>query len=202
MTYAIKKIEGFDLHEVDTDGRVFSSVRGRRIQLKPRNNGSNYLRVTLIKDGAEKQCLVHRLVASHFLPNPGSLATVNHIDGDKSNNAVDNLEWMSLRDNIDHAYRTGLAHGRPRSVVSDKTIRRLRHDFIHGMTRNKISVKYGLSLRIIERYVNARLFYVDSPIAKAVCSEYAGRYGDISRISKKYALSRAKIRKMLDNCNH
>lgn len=50
---------------------------------------------------------IHRLVAEYFLPNPDSLPQVNHKDGDKSNNNVDNLEWVSNKDNILHAHKSG-----------------------------------------------------------------------------------------------
>lgn len=55
---------------------------------------------------------VHRLVAEAFIPNPDNLPEVNHIDGNRSNNAVHNLEWVSHADNMRHAYATGLNPGR------------------------------------------------------------------------------------------
>ena len=59
-------------------------------------NKDGYLRVVLYKEKKMKTFLVHRLVATAFIPNPNNLATVNHIDENKENNCVDNLEWMNL----------------------------------------------------------------------------------------------------------
>lgn len=62
--------------------------------------------------GYTKSVLVNRVVALRFLPNPNKLPQVNHIDGNKANNAVENLEWASGSENERHAHRTGLKSGR------------------------------------------------------------------------------------------
>lgn len=61
--------------------------------LRPRKISKGYLCVNLYKDGVRKFCLVHRLVAQAFIPNPDGLPQVNHKDKNKENNRVDNLEW-------------------------------------------------------------------------------------------------------------
>ena len=65
-------------------------------------------RVSLWKDGKAKEWLVARLVAITFLGNPAEFLTVNHKDGNRMNNNVENLEWLSLADNIRHGFATGL----------------------------------------------------------------------------------------------
>lgn len=65
-------------------------------------------RVSLWKDGKVKDCLVARLVALTFLGQPRESFTVNHKDGNRLNNRIENLEWLSLGDNIRHGFATGL----------------------------------------------------------------------------------------------
>lgn len=67
-----------------------------------------YVRVTLRDGVTTKYLRVHRLVAFAFLDNPYNYTELNHIDGDKTNNHVDNLEWCTRSENLLHAYRTGL----------------------------------------------------------------------------------------------
>ncbi len=68
---------------------------------------AGYTNVTLRIGGKTTSCTVHRLVAKAFIPNPQNLPCVNHIDGDKGNNAADNLEWCGYSHNMKHAYDSG-----------------------------------------------------------------------------------------------
>lgn len=65
--------------------------------------------VELWKDNKRKVMMIHRLVAETFIPNPEGKPQVNHIDGNRMNNCVDNLEWVTCSENSKHAYRTGLS---------------------------------------------------------------------------------------------
>ena len=96
---AIDCYEG--LYEVSDLGRIKSLKYGKEKILKLRNN-NGYLMVCLYKDGNAKQLYVHRIVAEAFIPNPQGLETVNHKDEDKTNNVASNLEWMSIRDNLNY----------------------------------------------------------------------------------------------------
>lgn len=87
---------------IHRDSRIYSKFRNRL--LKPSKKGG-YLNVFL---GADNQYKVHRLVAIQFIDNPENKKNVNHKDGDKLNNHVDNLEWATLSENSQHAYDTGL----------------------------------------------------------------------------------------------
>ena len=68
--------------------------------LTPNANRYGYLRVTLSKDYERKSCYVHRLVAEAYIPNPDNLPEVDHIDNDKNHNYVNNLQWITRKDNV------------------------------------------------------------------------------------------------------
>lgn len=76
--------------------------------LSPAKDAKGYLRCSLSKNNILKTFKVHRLVAQSFIPNPLELPQVNHIDGNKLNNAVNNLEWCDNSMNQIHAYKVGL----------------------------------------------------------------------------------------------
>lgn len=100
MTENWKTIVGYEgRYEVSDKGNIRSLKFGKTKILKPWKTNRGYLQVKLRKGGIHKNMYVHRLVAEAFIPNPNHLATVNHRDEVKTNNAASNLEWMSLPDN-------------------------------------------------------------------------------------------------------
>lgn len=91
-----KDIAGFEgLYQVSSFGRVKSFYGKKEHILRPGNQRNNYLFVILCKDGKRKSYLVHRLVANAFIPNPNKLPVINHLDENKQNNFVSNIEWCS-----------------------------------------------------------------------------------------------------------
>lgn len=93
--------------EVSDLGRVRSNMRDGRI-LKTQHDSKGYLRIRVSINHKKMSMRVHREVARAFLDNPDQLPQVNHIDGDKENNRVENLEWISNKDNSRHAVEAGL----------------------------------------------------------------------------------------------
>jgi len=84
-----------------------AKVRGK--VLKPQHDKEGYIIAKLCKHAKYTYPKMHRLVAQMFIgESPGKGYQVNHLDGDKANNAVDNLEWVTQSENMKHAYRTGL----------------------------------------------------------------------------------------------
>lgn len=109
-----KDIEDYEgVYQVSNIGRVRSLDRknsiGRRVSgriLQSGDNGEGYRMVVLTKNGKCKTKKVHRLVAMAFIPNPDNKPVVNHLDETQDNNNVDNLEWATVKENVN--YGTGL----------------------------------------------------------------------------------------------
>lgn len=116
MKEAWKDIKGFEgIYKISNKGNVKSLPRKRKdkngnptikvnekvlkFKICPKHG---YYRVTLCKNSKQKYCSVSRLVALHFIENKSNLPEVNHIDEDKSNNSVSNLEWITRIDNVRH----------------------------------------------------------------------------------------------------
>jgi len=138
MYKEIKGLEG--RYSVNEDGNVFSHRRG--IRLKPGLAGG-YHCVKL----AGKDRRVHRLVAEAFLPNFLDKPQVNHIDGNKQNNALSNLEMATASENATHAFKMGLSpkgenHGRAK--LSNEDVTTIKRLLLKGETNISIAKKFGV----------------------------------------------------------
>ena len=97
------------------------------LPLKPRTNKNGYLIVTLAggKENLKNQVSIHRLMALHFLPNPYGYKQVNHKDGIKEHNFIENLEWCSCSQNIQHAFKIGLRPGYMSGSDKEKYVKQI-----------------------------------------------------------------------------
>ena len=148
MAVEWKDIEGYEgKYKISNEGDIYSFYK--RGCLKPALNNWGYKYVSLSKNNLSKSYVIHRLVALHFIDNPEKLPTVNHIDGNKVNNDISNLEWASYSENMSHAFRTGLnkpAKGLDRSFkLSPENVREIRRDFLNGQSIRAVAKKYGIS---------------------------------------------------------
>ena len=99
-----KWIPGFEGRScVNEIGQIYSNVKHK--MLKPTIDRYGYQKVVLTKDGKPHYRTVHRLVAQAFIPNPAGKNTVNHINENKLDNRVENLEWLTVRENDNHGTR-------------------------------------------------------------------------------------------------
>lgn len=103
-------------------------------------------KVKISKNNNSKCVAVHRIIALAFIPNPNSLPQVNHIDGSRHNNNVDNLEWITISGNIKHAYDMGLlkptiGEKHPRAKLTESDVRSILND---NRPHNEIAKDYGV----------------------------------------------------------
>lgn len=107
MNTTVKQVKGFPDYTISIDGELINTKTNYKKKFHIGANG--YLAVALSNDGYMKSVTMHRLIATHFIPNPENKRTVNHIDGVKTNNDIRNLEWATDSENCLHAYRHGLS---------------------------------------------------------------------------------------------
>ena len=115
-----KKISGYERYEIDELGNVYNTETNKVMQGSISEHGYRYYRLS--KDGKKKMFYGHRLVAEAFIPNPDNLPVINHIDGNKLNNSVTNLEWVSYSENVEKAHQTGLIGSRRKREVYTKDL--------------------------------------------------------------------------------
>lgn len=103
-----KNIPDFSDYEISDEGEVRNSKTN--LILKPSYTRGGYQKVNLYKDGSRKSVKIHRLVAENFIKKDRDKPHVNHIDGDKTNNRISNLEWCTPSENNKHSYDNGLSY--------------------------------------------------------------------------------------------
>lgn len=166
----IKGYEGY--YQISNLGNVKSlrdfknkKIICREKILKNHINKNGYVYIGLCKDKNHKTHRVHRLVAQTFIDNPDNLPQVNHIDGDKSNNCVDNLEWCTRSQNQIHAYKHNL---------SKITTKRMESFMKNRKDNSKKIFQYDLDGNFIQEFESmkklADFLKIDSSVISRCCS--------------------------------
>lgn len=157
------------LYSITSDGRVWSAPRrwtagkgspqehdGR--WLTPVVDTTGYKRVRLTVGGARTFPALHRLVAIAWIDNPGGMPQVNHIDGDKLNNSVRNLEWCTSGENIRHAHATGLHGPHPFRKLTIDGARSLRERYAAGETVTALARAFSINRKTVYGIVQGRTY--------------------------------------------
>lgn len=153
-----KSIPQFSCYQISSKGRV-KSLKGKEeriISQKTKKNG--YKEVCLINDLKKRKCLyVHRIVCSVFLGDLQNL-NVNHIDGIKSNNCLDNLEVCTYSENMLHAYKLGLRKPNKLYRFNEDHIKRINLFRSQGFTQKQLSIIFNCNIKTIRNVLKNPLY--------------------------------------------
>ena len=142
-----KTISEYPMYEISKNG----IIRNRETKkIKSQYVGSTgYYMCTLTKDKKHKPKRVHRLLAELFIPNPNNELFINHIDGNKLNNSISNLEWCSHSYNMKHAFRTGLINNTGEkngmSKLNEEKVKEIKILLSNKVSQYKIAELFNIS---------------------------------------------------------
>lgn len=161
MTEEWRDIEGYEgWYQVSNEGRVRSLDRniidGRKMKgklLKQYADEQGYKRVRLCREGKHHNKQVHRLVANAFIPNPFNFPVINHIDENSGNNNVENLEWCTVKYNVNYGHRAERYAAKTRGELhyshklTEEDVINIRKEYkrgVRGFGTESLGKKYGV----------------------------------------------------------
>lgn len=160
-THKIESQEGEKWVPIE-DGKYYISNYGRVKTLTRANNiekiiksriirSTGYLTTSLVLNSGRKWVFIHRLIADHFIPNPNKLPQVNHKNGIKTDNRIENLEWVTAKENINHAHSIGIMRGRPGECNPNTKLTDIQamEVFLSQEIPINIAIKYNISRSIV-----------------------------------------------------
>ena len=156
----IKGVEG--KYEISSLGRVMSikrkGTRGGILNIHKSING--YLRVCLWIDDGVKTLSLSRLIAQAFIPNPENKPEVNHINGIKTDNRIENLEWCTRDENQKHAYKIGLrshyGESNPNRKLNEQQVKIIRDEISYGASPQQLALRFNVTTTSIGQIKNRK----------------------------------------------
>jgi DNA-binding transcriptional regulator YiaG len=195
-------IKGFDKYMITKTGKVYSCYS--KIFMKPHQNKDGYLKVIINNNNNKKvNKTIHRLLMENFVPNPENKKEVNHLDGNKQNNSLDNLEWLTRKENAQHASSLGLfnpvktpmpGEKNGNSKLKEKDILEIRA--AKGqVTQGNLAIKYGISKSQIDRIQNGHYWnHVKNEVSQKKAITKAGVNHYNSKLTEEDVLKIRELR--------
>lgn len=165
-----KTIPNYSLYEASSDGEIKTfnwKNKGKEAIMKPASDNSGYLR-TMLKndDGVIHTIKVHRIIGQTFIPNPENKPEINHINGIRSDNRIDNLEWNTRSENMQHSFNflyrdRRFGENNPAATITEKEVIEIRSIYPFGrkskksgeITKKELAEKYKVTIFCIKNIV-------------------------------------------------
>lgn len=164
----LKPIPSFEDYKIDEKGNVFSCKYNKLKQMIPQNSTAGYHYVSLCVNGQRRNRFIHRLVAQTFIENPQDKAEVNHINGNKLDNNVENLEWVTPSENIKHAIKIGaiVPSDKSKTALRNRSIKTTKDEItgnVYDSLKNAcldLGINYSTQLHRMSKGIKSRLQYI------------------------------------------
>lgn len=147
-----KQIKDYD-YEISLEG-IVRRISTKQLK-KPYIIHNGYLAIQLNINGKRKGYLVHRLLGKYFIPNPENKPFINHIDSNRLNNSLENLEWCTHQENVVHSYKQGFSSNigskNGFSKLNEELVKQIRTRYSLGETNKQIANDIGVSENCIQQ---------------------------------------------------
>lgn len=212
----VKKIEGLNNYYITKDGKVYSDVSGELKEMKQQLSDKGYYRIKL----CNKTYLIHKFIALAFIDNPNNYPQINHINGIKTDNRIENLEWCTNKHNQLHAWKIGLQPIRHASncVVTQEQADEIRLEYNKGFSQRVLAKKYGVAKTTIADILNGKYYNLNKNIvpvkqrtnvpkltqeqADEIRLKYSQSNVSYNSLAKEYNVDHKTIKRITDNISY
>lgn len=142
------------VYSISPSGNIYNDKKKTSITLK--DNSGGYKQVGLYTSKGRVTCLVHRLVAQAYLENPNNFPIVNHLDNNRANNHVSNLEWNTIQGNSDHMVKQGRSakgSSNGNSILSEVQVKEVRKLHLLGVSKRSLARLLNVDRTVISAII-------------------------------------------------